>query len=47
MKFKARLFKFLNILANIFLIILFCALIFGIVTDCPNTAGYVYCPMEQ
>lgn len=38
-----RIFKFLLILGFIFIAWF---VWYGITTDCPNTAGYVYCPKE-
>ncbi len=43
MGFKDRLFKLFAAISSVFLAAMFFLIIFWFATDCPETAGYVYC----
>lgn len=38
-----KFFKNLNTTASIFVVLFILLCTYGVVTDCPDTAGYVYC----
>ncbi len=38
-----KTFKLLNVISFVFIVLLVLVCIYGFATDCPNTAGYVYC----
>jgi len=38
-----KMFKLLDVILFVLLVILVIACVYGVVTDCPNTEGYVYC----
>lgn len=38
-----KTFKLLNVISFVFILLLVLVCIYGFATDCPNTAGYVYC----
>ncbi len=38
-----KTFKLLNAISFVFVLLLLVVCIYGFATDCPDTAGYVYC----
>jgi hypothetical protein len=38
-----KMFKLLDVILFVLLVLLVIACVYGVVTDCPNTEGYVYC----
>ncbi|GGY71899.1 hypothetical protein GCM10011613_16000 [Cellvibrio zantedeschiae] len=38
-----KTFKLWHLLVSIFCVLFIMLVVYGIKTDCPNTAGYVYC----
>lgn len=39
--------KIFTVIGSIILLAVACFIWYGIATDCPDTAGYVYCPKER